>query len=138
MSKSLASSFSPHLMDPATSAYYAALYSQQMYGLSPYAGMGGGMRPGGMSVPSSSSGSSQAAATAMAAAAAAGLDPLQASALQVIFNSNSLCFFLIIVISSIPLFLNCASEEPPISSPIFPPAYPLLYIERGKTISMSQ
>ena len=69
-------------MDPATSAYYAALYSQQMYGLSPY-GLGGGMRAG-MSAPSSSSGSSQAAATAMAAAAAAGLDPLQASALQVI------------------------------------------------------
>ena len=81
MSKSMSSSFPPHLMDPATSAYYAALYSQQMYGLSsPYLGLGGGLRPN-MSQPASSPGSSQAAA-ASALAAAAGLDPLQASALQ--------------------------------------------------------
>ena len=90
MSKSLASSFSPHLMDPATSAYYAALYSQQMYGLSPYFGApGSSLRPSSLTAPSSSSGSSQAAATAMAAAAAAGLDPLQASALQAMLNRSS-------------------------------------------------
>ena len=80
MSKSFGS---PHLMDPATSAYYAALYSQQMYGLSPYLGLGGGLRPG-MGAPSSSSNSSQAAASALAAAA--GLDPLQASALQAMLS----------------------------------------------------
>jgi hypothetical protein len=88
MSKSLAASFSPHLMDPATSAYYAALYSQQMYGLSPYMGLGAGIRPG-MPSPSPSPGSSQAAASALAAAAAAGLDPLQASALQAMLSRGS-------------------------------------------------
>jgi len=90
MSKSLASSFSPHLMDPATSAYYAALYSQQMYGLSPYFGApGSSLRPSSMTAPSSSSGSSQAAATVAMAAAAAGLDPLQASALQAMLSRGS-------------------------------------------------
>ena len=88
MSKSLASSFQPHLMDPATSAYYAALYSQQMYGLSPYLGLGAGLRPG-MSSPASSQGMNQsAAASALAAAAAAGLDPLQASALQAMLGGG--------------------------------------------------
>jgi hypothetical protein len=75
-------------MDPATSAYYAALYSQQMYGLSPYMGLGAGIRPG-MPSPSPSPGSSQAAASALAAAAAAGLDPLQASALQAMLSRGS-------------------------------------------------
>jgi len=77
------SGFPPHLMDPATSAYYAALYSQQMYGLSPYMGLGANLRPN-MQSPSSSS--SSAAAAAAMAAAAAGLDPLQASALQAMLS----------------------------------------------------
>ena len=55
MSKSLAASFSPQLMDPATSAYYAALYSQQMYGLSPYMGLGASLRPS-MAAPTSAAG----------------------------------------------------------------------------------
>jgi len=74
------------LMDPATSAYYAALYSQQMYGaagLSPYAsaaglgalGLGPQRTPGPPQAPPGGS-------SAAAAAALAGLDPLQASALQ--------------------------------------------------------
>ena len=88
------------LMDPATSAYYAALYSQ-MYGgaaagLSPYAaGLGAlgaaapprhaSTPPGAASAappppPSAIGGGSGSAAAA--AAALAGLDPLQASALQ--------------------------------------------------------
>jgi hypothetical protein len=80
-----------HLMDPATSAYYAALYSQQMYGaagLSPYAGLGamGAGRLGGAPAPAppppppppGAAGSSSAAM----ASALAGLDPLQAQALQ--------------------------------------------------------
>ncbi len=79
--------FTPHLMDPATSAYYAALYSQQMYGLSPYLGLGSGLRPG-MGSPGASSNNSSATAAAMAAAAA-GLDPLQASALQAMLSRGS-------------------------------------------------
>ena len=93
------------LMDPATSAYYAALYSQQMYGaagLNPYSGLptGGVPRPpvtshslsgldhlqaatlqsmmGGIRPPSSSYGGSGAAATsaaAMAQAMAAAMNP---------------------------------------------------------------
>jgi len=45
-----AAGYPAHLMDPATSAYYAALYSQQMYGaagLSPYGLSGAGLRPPG-------------------------------------------------------------------------------------------
>lgn len=79
--------FPPHLMDPATSAYYAALYSQQMYGLSHYMGLGSSLRPG-MASPGGSSNSSSANAAALAAAAA-GLDPLQASALQAMLSRGS-------------------------------------------------
>lgn len=78
--KSLAAGFPPHLMDPATSAYYAALYSQQMYGLSPYLGLGPSLRPG-LTSPGASSNSSSGAL--------AGLDPLQASALQAMLSRGS-------------------------------------------------
>ena len=72
-------------MDPATSAYYAALYSQQMYGaagLSPYAaaaGLGalGPQRTAAPPPPPAPPGGSSAAA----AAALAGLDPLQVRSL---------------------------------------------------------
>ena len=86
------------LMDPATSAYYAALYSQQMYGaagLNPYSGLSSGAAPrsavppqpipgldplqaatlqsmmGGVRPPSSSYGGSSAAAASAAAMASA-------------------------------------------------------------------
>jgi len=85
--KSLPAGFPPHLMDPATSAYYAALYSQQMYGLSPYLGLGSSLRPG-LTSPGASTNNSSATAAAMAAAAA-GLDPLQASALQAMLSRGS-------------------------------------------------
>jgi hypothetical protein len=35
-----AGGYPSHMMDPATSAYYAALYSQSMYGVSPYGSAG--------------------------------------------------------------------------------------------------
>ena len=58
------------LMDPATSAYYAALYSQQMYGLSPYAtGLPTPPPPARPQAPS-------------------GFDPLQASALQAMMAAS--------------------------------------------------
>ena len=63
-------------MDPATSAYYAALYSQQMYGaagLSPYGAAGlGALAPQRTPAQAPPGGSSAAAAAALA-----GLDPLQ-------------------------------------------------------------
>merc|ERR1712226_1206495 len=66
-SASQSSSFPSHLMDP-TSAYYAALYSQSLYGLgSPYAAAAG-MRLPGMSH------------SAAAAAAAASAPPNPGSA----------------------------------------------------------
>eukprot|EP00095_Tigriopus_kingsejongensis_P001650 maker-scaffold801_size95070-snap-gene-0.22 protein:Tk01650 transcript:maker-scaffold801_size95070-snap-gene-0.22-mRNA-1 annotation:"at-rich interactive domain-containing protein 5b" len=87
-----AAGYPAHLMDPATSAYYAALYSQQMYGAGaggiPGYGMGGhgglnsatiaalrGMPHGAPSVPTTH---------------ASGLDQLQASALQAMLARSTM------------------------------------------------
>ena len=80
-----AAGYPPHLMDPATSAYYAALYSQQMYGaagLNPYASLAASLRmPSGAAagLPPAPPGG---APSVSAAAAAAALDPMQAQALH--------------------------------------------------------
>ncbi|CAB4061067.1 unnamed protein product [Lepeophtheirus salmonis] len=78
------------LMDPATSAYYAALYSQQMFGaagLNPFAGLGSnpaaaGLRPAFHTPTSVSSGNNHPSQST-------GLDHLQASALQAMMARSS-------------------------------------------------
>eukprot|EP00096_Caligus_rogercresseyi_P008788 TRINITY_DN2841_c0_g1_i3.p1 TRINITY_DN2841_c0_g1~~TRINITY_DN2841_c0_g1_i3.p1 ORF type:complete len:872 (-),score=364.42 TRINITY_DN2841_c0_g1_i3:173-2434(-) len=80
--------FPHHLMDPATSAYYAALYSQQMFGLSPFAAAPNAASSSSSSLrpsfhhPPSSSASSAPPSQQQQPSASSGLDHLQASALQ--------------------------------------------------------
>ncbi|XP_059083538.1 AT-rich interactive domain-containing protein 5B-like [Tigriopus californicus] len=87
-----------HLMDPATSAYYAALYSQQMYGAGagmpagipagiPGYGLGGG---GGGGLNAALRGMSQGGHGMPPTTHASGLDQLQASALQAMLARGSL------------------------------------------------
>ena len=83
--------FPSHLMDPATSAYYAALYSQQMYGAA-------GMSPYGMAAASAAAGLRPPGAGAASSApppppppsAAASLEAMQASALQAMLARSGL------------------------------------------------